>query len=178
MSPVTKDLKGSLTKPVLLYNDECGVCRHISHWVQKSAKDTYGALTIIVRPIGDDPVALQQFCPGLSIWDAYATIHLLMPDGSRKLGGEAVAEVLRNVPATKWFAWTFNLKIFGFEPFQELLNVAYTVLSDLRPIFGCESCGTPAFWMRPFRWIVKMLESGQAPKVKSSSSFPGPAGPN
>ena len=32
--------------------------------------------------------------PGLDIWDAYATIHLLMPDGSMRLGGEAVAEVL------------------------------------------------------------------------------------
>jgi predicted DCC family thiol-disulfide oxidoreductase YuxK len=172
MSATSKDPEGHLSKPVLLYNDECGVCRHCASWVQQSAKDKSGASTIIVRPIGDDPVALQQFCPGLSIWDAYATIHLIMPDGSRKLGGEAVAEVLRRVPMTKWFAWTFSLSVFGFQPFQAIVNLAYTVLAAVRPIFGCESCGTPAFWMRPFRWIVKLVDSGKAPKAKSSSSFP------
>jgi hypothetical protein len=135
-----------------------------------SAKDKSGAITIIVRPIGDDPAALQQFCPGLSIWDAYATIHLLMPDGSMKLGGEAIAEVLRNVPKTTWFAWTFNITIFGSQPFQTVLNIAYTILADVRPIFGCESCGTPVFWMRPFRWIVKVIENGKTTKTKSRSS--------
>jgi len=170
MSPVSKYSEAYVTKPILLFNDECGVCRYLSHWVQKSAKDKSGAISIIVRPIGNDPVALQQFYPGLSIWDAYATIHLFMPDGSMKLGGEAISEVLRNVPKTKWFAWTFNIMILESRPFQTMLNLAYTILADVRPIFGCESCGTPAFWMRPFRWIVKVIENGKATKTKSSSS--------
>jgi hypothetical protein len=60
-----------------------------------------GETTIQVeRPIGDDPEALLSLNPDLDIWGAYATIHLLMPDGSMKLGGEAVAEVLRNLPTT------------------------------------------------------------------------------
>jgi hypothetical protein len=46
--------------------------------------------------------------PDLDIWDAYETIHVMMPDGSMKLGGEAVAEVLRNLPNTKWFAASFR----------------------------------------------------------------------
>ena len=56
--------------------------------------------------------------PDLDIWDAYATIHVLMPDGSMKLGGEAVAEVLRDLRNTKWFAWIFAVSMFGFRPFQ------------------------------------------------------------
>src|SRR5271165_2804851 len=95
------------TKPILLFNDECGVCRHIAQWVQKSAQSKSGETSIIERPIGDDPEALRSLNPDLDIWDAYATIHLLMPDGSMKLGGEAVAEVLRNLRFTRWFAWTF-----------------------------------------------------------------------
>lgn len=43
--------------------------------------------------------ALRSPNPDPDIWDAYATIHLLMPDGSMKLGGKAVAEVLRICPA-------------------------------------------------------------------------------
>lgn len=92
--------------------------------------------------------------PDLDIWDAYATIHVLMPDGSMKLGGD-VAEVLRDLPNTKWFAWIFAITIFGFRPFQMILNMAYAILSDVRPLLGCESCGTPSFWLRPIGWMIK-----------------------
>jgi hypothetical protein len=83
----------------------------------------------------------------------------LMPDGSLKLGGEAVAEVLRNLPSTRWFTWSFAISIFGIRPVQALLNLAYASLADVRPVFGCESCGKPSPWVRPIRWIVKWVES-------------------
>jgi len=147
------------TKPILLYNDECGVCRRIAHWVQKSARDKTGNPSIVERPIGDDPEALRALSPDLDIWDAYATIHLLMPDGSMKLGGEAVAEVLRSLNNTKWFAWSFSVSILGVRPFQSMLNVAYAILSDVRPLFGCESCGTPSPWMKPIGWMVRSAKA-------------------
>ena len=147
------------TVPVLLFNDECGVCRSIAHWVQKSAQVKTGETRMIVRPIGEDPEELQSLHPGLDIWDAYATIHLLMPDGSMRLGGEAVAAVLRNLPSTRWFTWMFAIDVFGFRPFQAILNLAYAILAEVRPIFGCESCGTPGPWVRPIRWVVKSVAS-------------------
>ena len=115
------------TVPILLFNDECGVCRIIAHWVQKSARTRSADTRIIVRPIGEDPEDLRSLNPALSIWDAYATIHLLMPDGSMKLGGEAVAAVLRNLSSTRWFAWMFAISVFGFRPFQAILNLAYLI---------------------------------------------------
>jgi predicted DCC family thiol-disulfide oxidoreductase YuxK len=142
------------TKPILLFNDECAVCRRIGHWVQRSAQSSSGATSLIVQPIGDDPDALLALRPDLDIWDAYETIHLLMPDCSMKLGGEAVAEVLRSLPNTKWFAGCFAVTIFGFQPFQMMLNMSYAILADVRPLFGCESCGTPS-WLRPIAWITK-----------------------
>jgi predicted DCC family thiol-disulfide oxidoreductase YuxK len=141
-------------KPILLFNDECAVCRRIGHWVQKSAQSKSGETSLTVQPIGDDPDALLALHPDLDIWDAYDTIHLLMPDGSMKLGGEAVAEVLRSLPNTKWFSGSFAVSIFGFRPFQTILNMGYAVLADVRPLFGCESCGTPS-WLRPIGWITK-----------------------
>lgn len=147
------------TSPVLLFNDECAVCRRIGSWVQKSAQNKSGKTSIIVRAIGDDPEALRLLNPELDIWDAYATIHVLMPDGSMKLGGEAVAEVLRDLPNTGWFARCFALGIFGFRPFQLILNLAYTILADVRPLFGCESCGKPSFWVRPIAPTVKWARS-------------------
>jgi predicted DCC family thiol-disulfide oxidoreductase YuxK len=147
------------TKPILLFNDECGVCRHIAHWVQKSAQSKSGETSILIRPIGDDPEALRSLRPDLDIWDAYATIHLLMPDGSMKLGGEAVAEVLRNLRNTQWFAWSFTIRISGFRPFQMLLNLAYAILADVRPLFGCESCGMSSLWVRPIAGMIRRAKA-------------------
>jgi predicted DCC family thiol-disulfide oxidoreductase YuxK len=141
------------TTPILLFNDECAVCRRIGHWVQRSAQSSSGETSLIVQPIGDDPAALLALHPDLDIWDAYDTIHLLMPDGSMKLGGEAVGEVLRSLPNTKWFAGCFAVRIFGFRPFQMTLNMGYAILADVRPLFGCESCGTPS-WLRSIGWIT------------------------
>jgi predicted DCC family thiol-disulfide oxidoreductase YuxK len=145
--------------PILLFNDECGVCRSIANWVKKQLQTGAGAPSIVVRPIGQDPEELHALNQDLNIWDAYATIHLLMPDGSMKLGGEAVAEVLRNLPATRWFTWSFAISVFGIRPFQAILNLAYAILADVRPVFGCESCGTPSPWVRPIRWMVKWVAS-------------------
>jgi hypothetical protein len=77
-----------------------------------------------------------------------------MPDGSMKVGGEACAEVLRRLPRTSWFAQSFNVEIFGFRPFQRALDAGYLVLSDIRPVFGCESCGTPSAWLKPMAWAA------------------------
>jgi len=151
-------------RPILLFNDECAVCRSIGRWVRKS-----GESAIDVRPIGDDPAALRLLNPGLDIWDAYATIHLLMPDGSMKLGGEAVAEVLRDLPNTRWFAGIFAMSLFGLRPFQAILNLSYALLSDVRPLFGCESCGTGSFWVR---WIGRMTKRVKA--LFGESPHPSP----
>jgi len=75
-----------------------------------------------------------------------------------KLGGEAVAEVLRRLPNTKWFGWSFATSIFGFRPFQVVLNVAYAILSDVRPLFGCESCGKPRV-LRSIQWVTKWAKN-------------------
>jgi hypothetical protein len=162
-------------KPILLYNDECGVCRRIASWVVKSATTRSGDSSIIVRPIGDDPKALRDLNPKLDIWDAYATIHTLMPDGSMKLGGESVAEVFRSLPNTKWFAWSFAVSIFGCRPFQMILNLGYIVLADVRPLFGCESCGLPSIWARPFARAIKWATNRRgknSPAAPHSTSHP------
>jgi hypothetical protein len=144
------------TKPLLLFDDECGVCRRIARWVRTSARIESGEASVVVQPIGADPELLRSLNPDLDIWDAYATIHLLMPDRSMRVGGEAVAEVLRNLRNTRWCTWTLSVRVFGFRPFQAVLNGAYAILSDVRPLFGCESCGVPTFWVR---WMGSAIES-------------------
>jgi len=168
-----------MTKPILLFNDECGVCRRIARWVEKSGNAS-GEARIVEQPIGDNPEALRLLNPDLDIWDAYTTIHLIMPDGSMKLGGEAVAEVLRSLKNTEWFAGVFSVSLFGVRPFQIMLNMAYAILARIRPLLGCESCGAPSLWMRPIIWTVNQARAvfggrrhPSAPRHSTSRSTTG-----
>jgi predicted DCC family thiol-disulfide oxidoreductase YuxK len=144
---------------VLLFDDECNVCRHIAAWVTRSAQTKAGPSSLVVQPIGEDPQVLERLSPGLSIWDAYATIHIVMPDGSVKIGGEAVAEVFRNLPRTRRLAKIFSVSLFGFRPFQKILNLSYLLLADIRPILGCESCGAPKPWVKPIYKVVHWFKT-------------------
>jgi predicted DCC family thiol-disulfide oxidoreductase YuxK len=147
----------SVVAPTLLFNDECAVCRRLAGWVRRSAEKSASGAKVLVRPIGDDPDALAQLAAKLDIWEAYATIHLVMPDGSMKLGGEAVAEVLRRLPNCRWFAWSFDVGILGVRPFQWLLDAGYAFLAAVRPLLGCESCGIPGRGVRLVRSVLRAL---------------------
>ena len=147
------------TVPILLYDGGCATCRNIAGWVQRSAARGGGPPPIVQRPVGNDPAELRQLNPDLDIWDAYAVSHVIMPDGSMKLGGEAVAEVLRCLPRTRRLATLLDLSLFGVRPFQVTLNLAYAVLDDIRPVFGCESCGRPKPWVRLIERLTKWIKA-------------------
>ena len=53
--------------PLLLFDDECAVCRRIGAWVKKSAAKKSSGATIFERPIGVDPVVLRALNPDLDI---------------------------------------------------------------------------------------------------------------
>jgi predicted DCC family thiol-disulfide oxidoreductase YuxK len=151
--------------PILLFDDECAVCCRMADWVRGVARNALGEPTIAVRSIGEDPEVLRKLDPRLDIWQVYAKSHLLMPDRSILIAGEAVAEVLRRSPGMSWCACLFSVQIFKMRPFQSLLDLGYVILSDVRPIFGCKSCGAPALWARPFVWLVKTTRRLTGPKA-------------
>jgi predicted DCC family thiol-disulfide oxidoreductase YuxK len=155
--------------PILLYDGGCAVCRSIGRWVTASARGNSGRPSIIAQPVGDDPAALRRLNPELDIWDAYAVVHVIMPDGSMKTGGEAVAEVLRRLPATRWLAPCLSIGVLGVRPFQMMLNLAYQVLDDVRPLLGCDSCGRTRRWVRPLERLVAWAQPVQAQPPTSKS---------
>jgi predicted DCC family thiol-disulfide oxidoreductase YuxK len=170
---------GRTATPILLFDDECAVCRRMAQWVRWVARGPAGVPTIDVRAIGEDPEALRRLDPTLDIWKVYAKSHLLMPDGSILIAGEAVAEVLRRSPGMAWCAWLFSVRVFNLRPFQSLLDLGYVILSDVRPIFGCKSCGAPALWARPFVWLAKTVRrhgDGKASPAQRANFTPLPAG--
>ncbi len=145
--------------PILLYDGGCAVCRSIGQWVGAAALVVPPGQGIVAQPVGDDPAALRRLNPTLGIWDAYAVVHVIMPDSSMKTGGEAVAEVLRRLPATRWLAGCFSFSVLGVRPFQMILNLAYNILDDIRPLLGCDSCGRSRPWVQPFARLAAWLRS-------------------
>jgi len=159
--------------PILLYNGECAVCIRVAAWVRASEP---GTPVIDVRPIGDDPEAIAQLHPGLDIWDAYETVHLLMPDGSMKTGGAAVAEVLRRLPNTRWSSGLLNAHVGGIRPAAALVDLGYNVLADVRPLLGCASCGSTNAAVRSVHetldWLGRTLRAERralVPPFRSAS---------
>lgn len=146
-------------RPILLYNENCQTCRVLSSWVKRS--DLAGEDLIDERPIPADPSGLAQLNPNLDIWAVYEKIHLLMPDGEIKVGGAAIAEVLRRLPSTRWFAPLFSVGVGSFRPFQSLLDVGYNFLDAIRPALGCESCGggPVAWWAKPIKWAADAVKA-------------------
>ena len=165
MSDPAADSKTRIV-PMLLYDDGCATCTRIARWVQRSASGKSGEPSIIERPVGNDPAELRRLNPDLNIWDAYATSHVIMPDGSMKVGGEAVTEVLRSLSSTRWMASWFDIRVVGIRPFQMALDLAYRVLDDIRPLLGCESCGRPKPWVRPIERLMKWRKAKGGKSVK------------
>ena len=166
--------------PILLFDDECSVCRAIAGWVSRSAHEPGGAPTLVLRGIGEDPEALLALQPPVEIWAAYATVHVVMPDATLKRGGAAVAEVLRCLPGCRWFAGIFGVRILGVQPAQRMLDLAYLILADLRPVLGCESCGSVSRWVRPLMWVrrqsTRLLGYPPAPAKPPHLTVPAAVG--
>lgn len=163
-------------RAILLFNSDCPVCSKIASWVIANDDPKNGGdQKIDERPIGFDPEALAKLNPNLTIWDAYSTIHVVMPDGSMKVGGEAIAEVLRRLPDTRWATGLLDVGIGGWRPFQSMLNFGYTVLDKLRPALGCKSCGTPTpWWGKPVEWTFNLYQklTGKASPEPAATTTP------
>lgn len=147
-----------LDRPVLLFNGQCETCKVLSSWVKQ--KDASGKDLIDERPIPSTPEELARLNPDLDIWKVYEEIHLLMPDGSVKKGGEAIAEVLKRLPGQGWYTWAFDVSVFGFKPGMLALEGAYKLLDAIRPALGCSSCGggPVAWWAKPIKWTADAVK--------------------
>lgn len=147
-----------LERPVLLFNGQCEVCQKLSAWVK--AADLKGEDLIDERPLPNDPAELARIHPGLDIWKAYEEIHVVMPDGRLLKGGEAIAEVLKRLPHTRWLSGLFNLEVFGKKPGVAALHAAYKILDAIRPALGCSSCGggPVVWWAKPIKWGADLVK--------------------
>ncbi len=97
-----------------------------------------------------------------------------------RLGGEPVAEVFRRLPAAKWIAAGCDVRIGSVRPFQSMVNLAYQVLDDIRPLLGCDRCGKSNPWVRAVRRLTRKTKAADGLGVKPAAPLhfnPLPAPP-
>ncbi len=109
------------TKPVLVYDGECGFCKM---WVRRWQRRTAGA--IAYAPFQEAAPRFPHIPPG----DFAAALKLIMPGGRVYSGAEAVFRSLALAGHRRWLLWSYE-HVPGF---QSVSEAVYRFIAAHRPI--------------------------------------------
>ncbi|HEV2670790.1 MAG TPA: DUF393 domain-containing protein [Gemmatimonadales bacterium] len=90
------------TRPTLIYDGECGICRRAVAIAQRWDREQ--ALRFV--PFQDE-ARVAQF--GIALPALAAAMHLIRPDGRVYPGADALPELLRLFPGKRWLAPLFGI---------------------------------------------------------------------
>ncbi len=108
-------------KPTVLFDGGCPLCtREIAFYRTRRGADMLAWTDISA---GSDVLSC-----GISRNEALARFHVIMPDGSAKIGAEGFVEIWRQLPAFRWLA-----RIFGNRAGLWLLDRGYDAFLRIRP---------------------------------------------
>jgi predicted DCC family thiol-disulfide oxidoreductase YuxK len=88
----------------LIYDADCAMCRKSALWLMRRA---YSSGELEILPCRS-PVRHQRF-PQVSEEACLAAMQLVLPDGRRLSGADAVPELLRRIHGWGWLAGFFAL---------------------------------------------------------------------
>jgi predicted DCC family thiol-disulfide oxidoreductase YuxK len=121
-----------MTKPIFLYDGDCGFCLYwVSYWQQLTRDVEYTTLA------SKQPHFEQKVGEGY-----FDSVHLVRIDGTIVSGGEAVTELLSHAPGRTYLLWLYR-KVPGF---GTLTNWLYKRLSSCR---DCGASATKLLWGTP-----------------------------
>jgi predicted DCC family thiol-disulfide oxidoreductase YuxK len=117
-----------LTAAVLIYDDECAMCRASALWLMRLAMSS-GSLEIL--PCRSAPRRLRY--PQITDEACTTAMHLVLPDGRTLAGADAVPELLRRIRGLGWLATVFALP--GARP---IARRVYAWIAKNRMRLSCE----------------------------------------
>lgn len=138
-----------VSKPLLVYDGECGFCRFCVDYWRKLTAD----------PIDYVPFqeAAQNF-PEIPLEQFQQSVQFIEPSGSVASAAEAVFRTLAFVPGYAWLLWLYQ-RVPGFAPASEF---AYRVVARHRPFFDKlrlflwgRSLDPPSYFLT--RWVFLRL---------------------
>ena len=96
----------ALSAPVatLIYDADCAMCRKSALWLMRRAYSSGGLEILPCR----SPVRQERF-PQVKEGECLSAMQLVLPDGRRLSGADAVPELLRRIHGWGWLAGVFAL---------------------------------------------------------------------
>ena len=88
----------------LIYDAECAICRKSALWLMRRA---YSSGELEILPCRS-PVRQERF-PQVKEDECLSAMQLVLPDGRRLSGADAVPELLRRIHGWGWLAGVFAL---------------------------------------------------------------------
>jgi predicted DCC family thiol-disulfide oxidoreductase YuxK len=88
---------------VLIYDGECPVCVNAVEWIRGRARP--GAFEFLSCHSEE----LAKSYPSIERTACLQAMHLVLPDGTVRIGGRAVPEILRRLRGCRWAAALFRL---------------------------------------------------------------------
>src|SRR4030042_2977753 len=90
-------------RPVLIYDDDCPICRKAAHWVERNKRgDVLKLLPCQAEMVRDRfPFMKESVC--------MKAMQLILPDGRVVPGEKALPEIISKLRRYYWAAWLFRL---------------------------------------------------------------------
>jgi predicted DCC family thiol-disulfide oxidoreductase YuxK len=115
------DRRGKEERPVLIYDEDCPICRKAADWVERNKRGD------VLELLPCQAEVVRSRFPSMEETVCMKAMQFVMPDGRVLPGERALPEVINRLRRYHWVTWLFRLPGSGI-----LLHVFYRWFADRR----------------------------------------------
>jgi predicted DCC family thiol-disulfide oxidoreductase YuxK len=108
-------------KSVLIYDEDCPICRKAAHWVERNKKGD------VLELLPCQAEVVRSRFPSMDETVCMKAMQLVLPDGRVLPGEKALPEIMKRLRRYDWVAW-----VFKFPGSETLSRAFYRWFADRR----------------------------------------------
>ena len=97
------DRKGNEERAVLIYDENCPICRKAADWVERNKRGD------VLELLPCQAEVVRSRFPSMEETVCMRAMQLILPDGRVLPGEKALPEVINRLRRYRWAAWLFRL---------------------------------------------------------------------
>jgi len=94
---------GKEERAVLIYDEDCSICRKATRWVERNKKDD------VLEILPCQAEGVRSRFPFMEETVCMKAMQLILPDGRVLPGEKALPEIINRLRRSHWVAWFFRL---------------------------------------------------------------------
>jgi len=102
------DRRGKEERAVLIYDEDCPICRKAAHWVERNKRGD------VLELLPCQAKGVRNRFPSMEETVCMRAMQLILPDGRLLPGEKALPEVINRLRRYHWAAWVFRIPGSGF----------------------------------------------------------------